>query len=104
MPAKTARCPPIRFGVIGSPTSGLASRAAAIGLTVIVLANARRRRPLQRHHPQNERQGAAACAEVDAGEPLRCGEACQYRGAVAEDADGDERCGADALPQRRSSP
>jgi hypothetical protein len=27
------------------------------------------------------------------------GEACQYRGAVAEDADGDERCGADALPK-----
>ena len=33
---------------------------------------------------------------MDAGDPLRCGEACQYRGAVGEDADGDESCGAAA--------
>ena len=38
IPANTAIKPIRRFGVIGSPISSAASKVAAIGLTVIVLA------------------------------------------------------------------
>src|SRR6266700_3499080 len=38
MPANTATSPIRRFGVIGSPISSAASKVAAIGLTVMVLA------------------------------------------------------------------
>jgi hypothetical protein len=58
----------IRLRVIVSPTNWVASSPAAIGLTVIVFAT-RVGVALSRAN-QNERERAAAYAEIDAGQPL----------------------------------
>src|SRR5216684_1081596 len=47
------------------------------------------RSPLQRHDPENEGEGAAADAQIDAGQPLRCAETLQHRDPVAEQAGRD---------------
>ena len=46
--------------------------------------DAGRRRPLQRHHPKDEGQRAAADAEINAGNPLRGVEAAERRDASGQ--------------------
>ena len=67
--------PPTRLSVIGSPTSCVASSAGGDRIDRHGVGDARRRRALQRHHPEDEGQRAAADAEIDAGDPLRRAEA-----------------------------
>ena len=68
----------------GSPTSCCASRPAAIGLTVMVLATRVGEARCKRHHPQDEGERAAGDAEIDAGEPLRRAEAREHRQAAGQ--------------------
>ena len=48
---------------------------------------------LQRHHPEDERECAAADAEIKAGNPLRCAEGRQCRDATCHPSNQNERYG-----------
>ena len=76
------------------------------------IGNAGRRRPRQRHHPEDEGERAAADAEIDAGNPLRRREVIERRKATLHEprqhqhggarahADGEKAKRAGALHQR----
>ena len=54
------------------------------------VGDARRRRALQRHDPQNESERAAGDTEIETGHPLRGAEAGQHRDPAGHEADHDQ--------------
>jgi hypothetical protein len=99
MPANTATKPPTKLNVIGSPTSWVANKAAAIGLTVMVFPTSV---GVVRCSAITHRMKAstAADAEVDAGRPLRGAKALKHNNAPAQHAGEDQRRRAGAHADR----
>ena len=76
MPANTATRPTIRCQVIGSPTT-VGEQTRRDRVDGHGGGDPRRASPVQRQHPEDEGEGAAADAQIDAGNPLRGAEAGQ---------------------------